>query len=146
MGPDRANGAGMILGTIAQQSMILTRIVLGAVYSGGPSYGGFSKLPGDEFGTISPTGASAVPGAAPSIGAAGEILKLVYEFYEGATHRVEVRIAGNYSTPPFSSLLVDGSTTLSSPQVITHDSTSSLIRFLPASNPIPAGNHTLKFS
>lgn len=74
---------------------------------------GFSRLDSDMDGSISPAGASAVPGAAASIGTNGEILRMV-SIYDGEGFwDLRVVVRGAYASPPFGAVTVDQAATFS---------------------------------
>ncbi len=107
------------------------------------TYGGYYA---GSMGSITPAGASALPNAAPAVGANGEILGLIYELYEGFERRLELTIRGNYASMPFTGLSIDGGTAITAWTRIYGDTAQTRFRHFPASNPIPAGTHTLKFT
>lgn len=107
------------------------------------TYGGYYD---GYLGSISPAGASALPNAAPAVGANGEILGLIYELYEGVERRLELTIRGNYASLPFTGLSIDGGSTITAWTRIYGNTAMTLFRNYQASNPIPAGTHTLKFT
>lgn len=119
-------------------------IVLVAQYTSS-LYGGY--VPTEGLGSISPAGASAIPGASQSVGSAGEILALNYELYEGVSRHLYIRVRGSYTSAPFSSVSVDGESGITGWQKASVDSSSTLFRVTGlSSNPIPAGSHKLVFA
>ncbi|GEM_PF-1021598 len=140
MGPHRPNGGGMMPGVVAgfPRKAAQASITLVAAYDG-PDWGGYEA---GNFGSISPAGASAIPGAPAIEGANGEILAVLYERYEGIVHRLYIEVRGDYSAPPFTSLQIDGGTPLTG--FFRYGTRWALYPL--ASNPIPAGTHTLVFS
>ena len=99
------------------------------------------------LGGISPAGASGIPNAAPSLGAAGEILEFIYERHSSApAHRLFVVLRGAYASVPFASVAVDG-IAIAGWAVFYQEATQTYFRTTSISaNPIPAGAHTLIFS
>ncbi len=121
-----------------------SEIQIVSAYPDGPAGGGYYI---GQYGSISPAGASAIPNAPAVVGASGEILGVVYYLYEGATPRLEVTVRGNYQTRPFTGMSIDGGAAITNWTIVsTGDTSISRFRHLPASNPIPAGTRTLKFS
>lgn len=106
-------------------------------------YGGYEA---DSRGSITPFGASAIPGAPAVPEAAGEILQIIYEKYEGFTDQLFVTVRGAYASAPFSSVMI-GSLSVSGFSVYYGDSSQTSFRTRSISgNPIPAGTHALTFS
>lgn len=107
------------------------------------TYGGYYA---GSMGSITPAGASALPNTAPAVGANGEIIGLIYELYEGVERRLELTVRGDYASLPFTGLSIDGGSAITTWTRVYGDTTQTRFRHSPASNPIPAGTRTLKFS
>ncbi len=95
------------------------RIKIVAAYPS-TDFGGFSTTGTgfDLFGSMTPASASAIPRGAPKPAANGRIIGVVYELYEGVQHTLQVIVVGDYATVPFSQLIVDSTTVLSSWTVV----------------------------
>ena len=115
-----------------------------------PDLGGYSASSGspyEEFGSMLPRAASAIPRGAPKPNADGKILAVVYELYEGVAHTMYVVVTGDFAALPFTELIVDDTTVLTGWTVWSRSGTHTSFRLGPiaSGNPIPAGTHSLRF-
>lgn len=109
---------------------------------------GYSRLDTDTYGAISPAGASAIPGAAASAGAHGEIVRLVSTFDGEGFWDLRIIVRGSFASPPFSSVTVDQASTFTTGWTTSAISSNTQFRWTGTrtTNIFPVGARSIAFT
>lgn len=108
---------------------------------------GYSNYDGTNFGSLSPSGASAIPGASAAVGVNGEILRMISVFDGEGFWDLRVIVRGSYASPPFSTATVDG-TSFTSGWSTSALGSNTQFRWTGTrtTNILPVGTHAIAFT